>query len=184
MEGSRGVDLKRKGSRARSWIRAALTLALVSLTASAAGAAPPVLETLEPLVVAPGETGRITSELLAVVDPDTHPGFVLFTIESAPSHGSLFDAAPLGVGDAFSQYQLDNGTLWYAHDGGTSVDDAFVFSVSDGSGGAIGPTTFPIEITAPPAVPSLGPTGLLSLCAALLASAWLAASRQGDARGA
>ena len=173
------MDVEQRGRRVRSWIGAAVTLALVSLAAPAV-AAPPVLQTLEPLVVAPGETERITSELLAVADPDTHPGFLIFTIESAPSHGSLFGAITLGVGDAFSQYQLDNGTLWYAHDGGASRDDSFVFTVSDGSGGAIGPTTFPIEITAPPGVPSLGRGGLLSLSAALLAAAWRFAPRELD----
>jgi hypothetical protein len=169
--------------------RAALGFLLAQLAAAAAAAAPPILVTNEPLLIDPGETSSITSAQLAVEDPDTSPWQIVYTLESIPSHGTLWGAAPMGIGDIFLQQHLNFGQVWYTHDGGPAAADSFVFTVSDGSGGAIGPTVFEILIAHPPTVPALGGlakltlVGVMTLAALAVMATWAQGGRGREAKG-
>jgi len=99
----------------------------------------PVLEVNTGSTVPEGGTGIIDNTQLQVTDVDNTP---------AELNGLLkLDGTILLVGNTFTQADIDNNHLTYEHDGGLAVSDSFQFTISDGSGGSIGNTTFNITIT-------------------------------------
>jgi VCBS repeat-containing protein len=123
----------------------------------------PVLETLESLVVPEGTSVPLTPAVLRVTDAEQGAANLVFTVQIAPINGMLSHAA-------FTQAQIDAGSVSYTHDGSQTTSDFFVFSVTDGAGGSIGNTIFDIDITAPspPAVPATSRMGLAVLAASIL----------------
>jgi VCBS repeat-containing protein len=75
-----------------------------------------------------------------VLDAETLPQAIVYTVVTAPAHGRL----SLG---AFTQADIDERRLTYRHDGGESTRDEFSFTVDDGSGSGIGTQTLKMEIT-------------------------------------
>lgn len=75
-------------------------------------------------------------------------GQVVFTVLSLPANGSLtLNGTALGVGDQFTQADIDAGALAYAHNGNTAISDAFQFDVLDqNNNGYVGNQTFLITI--------------------------------------
>ena len=60
---------------------------------------------------------------------------ITYTIQSNVTHGTLkLAGVTLGEGDAFTQADIDAGSLSYTHDGSEAGLDSFVFSVSDDNG--------------------------------------------------
>ena len=109
---------------------------------------PPVLATNAGITLDEGGTQGIGNAALRVTDVDVPAQTLTYTIQTNVSHGTLQLVAfgTLGVGDSFTQAQIDDDLLSYTHDGSEGRPDSFVFSVSDGDGGTIGNTTFEITI--------------------------------------
>ncbi len=82
----------------------------------------------ELLLLAAGQTASVDNTLLALDLNGEVPASGLFTLLSVPQHGQLLlDGLPLSVGDAFTQLDIDNGLLTYAHNGDAATQDAFTF---------------------------------------------------------
>jgi len=117
----------------------------------------PVLLANEGLTVNEGEGGGIDNTLLQVGDVDQGAGSLTYTVGTAVPNGTLWldtdgsgavdgGETALAGGGTFTQADIDSGYLVYLHDGSETVADSFTFSVSDGAGGTIGSSTFPITI--------------------------------------
>lgn len=94
---------------------------------------PPVLKIKAPsLKVVQGDTVPILPTNLNVVDSDNPPSEIQYTVISKPSNGILALPERLNESvDAFSQEQINNGELFFVHDG-SPASGAFYFSVTDG----------------------------------------------------
>ncbi|MBF0126341.1 MAG: hypothetical protein HQM02_03930 [Magnetococcales bacterium] len=83
----------------------------------------------------------ITTAKLAATDVETAAASLVYTITATPAHGTLTKAGTqLGAGDTFTRSDLEGLTMWYNHDGQSTTNDAFTFSVSDGTGSLSGQT--------------------------------------------
>ena len=106
--------------------------------------------------VAQGGTDPITTAELQVTDVDSVPGQLIYTVTAGPVNGQLELTTAPGVAITnFTQAQINAGQLVYVHDGSLTAGDSFMFTVSDGAGGAIGTTTFGITVTPVNSVPTL-----------------------------
>uniref|UniRef100_A0A671LM30 Si:dkey-193c22.2 n=1 Tax=Sinocyclocheilus anshuiensis TaxID=1608454 RepID=A0A671LM30_9TELE len=94
---------------------------------------PPVLKTKAPsLKVVQGDTVAIGPNNLSVVDLDNPPSEIQYTVISKPSNGFLAISERMNESvDSFSQAQINNGEVFFIHDGSPS-SGAFYFSVTDG----------------------------------------------------
>uniref|UniRef100_A0A8C1DTW5 Chondroitin sulfate proteoglycan 4ba n=1 Tax=Cyprinus carpio carpio TaxID=630221 RepID=A0A8C1DTW5_CYPCA len=94
---------------------------------------PPVLKTKAPsLKVVQGDTMAIRPNHLSVVDLDNPPSEIQYTVISKPSNGFLATTERMNESvDSFSQAQINNGEVFFIHDGSPS-SGAFYFSVTDG----------------------------------------------------
>ncbi|XP_072520905.1 chondroitin sulfate proteoglycan 4 [Salminus brasiliensis] len=94
---------------------------------------PPVLKTKAPsLKVVQGDTVALAPSNLNVVDLDSPPEEILYSVISRPSNGFLALAESLNVSvDAFSQSQINNGEVFFVQDG-SPASGVFYFSVTDG----------------------------------------------------
>jgi hypothetical protein len=64
-----------------------------------------------------------------------------------PAKGLLqLNGDALFVGSQFSQLDLNQGNVFYQHNGLDSLPDSFIITVIDGQGGWIGPLTVPIKV--------------------------------------
>lgn len=102
----------------------------------------------EPLtVIQEGSVTRLTAAMLQAWDPDSTAQQVQYRITSAPAAGRLAFSAngstftTIGLGSSFSQQQVQDGQIYYLHEGtepagstypGT-LDDRFVFTLADGN---------------------------------------------------
>lgn len=137
-----------------------LTLIVLVLNPARASAGEPVLANLAPLVVPEGTAGLIASTNLLVTDPGHGAADLTFTVEAASINGQLFlIAAPLDLGDTFTQAQINANLVSYQHDGSETTSDAFTFSVSDGAGGTLPSTVFDINVAPINDDPVLEPGG-------------------------
>ena len=86
-----------------------------------------------------GGTVTIDGAALLTADADTAPGALLYTVTELPSAGTVtLDGASLGLGDTFTQADIDAGRVSYAHDGSETVSDSFGFDVTDGTSDVLG----------------------------------------------
>ncbi|MEZ4920752.1 MAG: zinc-dependent metalloprotease family protein [Saprospiraceae bacterium] len=81
-------------------------------------------------------TGTITTALLeAQLTGTSDQG--LYTIMVVPQNGTLMlSGMALGLGDSFTQADIDNGNLSYEHNGNASISDNFTFHCLDQNNGA------------------------------------------------
>ena len=109
----------------------------------------PTLTTNAGLTVAEGASATpITSSMLLVSDVDNTSAQLNYTVTVLPTGGTLAkNGGALNVNDTFTQDDINNGRITYAHAGGELPADNFHFTVSDGAGGVIGDTTFAITVT-------------------------------------
>ncbi len=99
-----------------------------------------------------GSTGNvITSVMLSEGDFDDDGSELTYTITSLPSNGtlSLNGFGTLGLGNTFTQADLDAGKVTYDHDDSETTTDSFGFSLADGGEDGSTPAsgTFNITIT-------------------------------------
>ena len=109
----------------------------------------PAIMTNAGLTIAEGAAATpITTALLLVSDVDSTPLQITYTVTVLPTGGTLaLSGTPLLLNGTFTQADVNNGLVTYAHGGGESPNDSFTFTVSDGAGGAIAPTVFAISVT-------------------------------------
>lgn len=109
-----------------------------------------------------GQT-TITTAMLRATDVEQAPASLTYTVGTAPTKGTLKrNAATLAASATFTQADIDANIISYTPLGTKSGADSFTFAVSDGAGGYIGTTTFPITINdnvAPTASISYSPAG-------------------------
>lgn len=103
-----------------------------------------------------GATATIGTAALSISDVDPSSTLTL-TVGTAPANGTLWldtngnstldGGETLSASGTFTQADIAANRLKYTHNGGETTTDSFVFTVSDGSGGTIGNTTFTITVT-------------------------------------
>jgi hypothetical protein len=100
----------------------------------------PVLTGQLAMTVAEGATGQVVSAaMLCAVDGDDGASDLGYLLTHVPVHGTLqMGGRLLGVGDGFTQADVDAGRLTYAHDGSESTADGFGFVLSDAAGAVAG----------------------------------------------
>ncbi len=98
-----------------------------------------------------GSTSAIAQSQLKFTDKESTADSITYTLDSMPGHGDLFvdgagsgsdsgdrDGEPiLGNGDTFTQADINDADLFYAHDGSEADSDSFSFTVTDGDGGSV-----------------------------------------------
>ena len=100
------------------------------------------------ITVDEGATVTIGAPVLRVTDADNGVDQLRYRLSQLPEHGRLLlDGVPQGVGDTFTQGDVDAGRLRYGHLGGEESRDGFRFTVDDGAGGALDETWFAITIS-------------------------------------
>ena len=80
-----------------------------------------------------GSTGNVIGSRIFIVSDSPSS----YTITTETSHGTLFrdttglgNLVALGVGDSFTQAEVDTGRVTYNHDGANTLDDLFVLTVT------------------------------------------------------
>lgn len=112
---------------------------------------PPQVDVNDPLTVDEGGTGLIDDDLLSSSDPDDDDRSLTYTIDAAPSHGTLeLDGQELSTGDSFTQGDVDDGDVEYVHGGGESTSDEFGFLLADGGEDGVEPVSGTFSITIDP----------------------------------
>lgn len=107
----------------------------------------PVLSVNTGIEVPDGGSAVISAGHLKVTDGNNTPEQIVYTLEAAPTAGTLMKAgSPLSPQDTFTQSDIDNGALQYQHNGSEIDNDSFSFSVTDGAGGEIANAQFMISI--------------------------------------
>jgi len=102
---------------------------IMSLTAN------PVLLVNNSLPLGADETGTITSNHLLTVDSDTFTYFLTYTVESAPTGGTLRNqTTALALGSTFRQADIQLGRINFVAGSTLGTGFGFAFSVSDGGG--------------------------------------------------
>lgn len=94
----------------------------------------PVVESYG-MVVSQGTQHVISVLMLRASDADTRPSKVTFILHQLPDNGQLVrtrNSLVEVVSDQFTQMEIDRGQIAYQHNGGGSVKDSFLFTVSDG----------------------------------------------------
>ncbi|MCM2372109.1 LamG-like jellyroll fold domain-containing protein [Aporhodopirellula aestuarii] len=105
-----------------------------------------VLVTNDPLSVVRGDTTTITTINLESTDAEQSAAELTYTLTSLPTTGTVLRATTvLGLYDTFTQEDLDNNLVAYAHDGSVAPSDSFTFVVNDGFGSATN-ATFDITV--------------------------------------
>jgi hypothetical protein len=107
----------------------------------------PVLTKNAGLVCARGEVKVIGQNVLKAEDVDNTASQLVFTITTGPSNGTIrLNGSPATT---FTQDDINNNRVAYAHNGGFASSDDFKFNLSDGAGGVITNQNFHITITPP-----------------------------------
>jgi hypothetical protein len=113
---------------------------------------PPTLDTNGGITATEDTQIRITASELAVSDVEQAKPRLVYSLTSLPGHGTLTvnGVAITGTGVAFTQADIENSTpgmgVRYMPSSNYHGGDSFAFTVSDGSGGSIGSTTFSITV--------------------------------------
>ena len=91
------------------------------------------LVTNEGLTLDEGASEIITSILLSAAGGPSGTDQMVFTLMAVPTNGTLkLNTTDLGASDAFTQDDVDNNLVSYAHDGSETTSDGFTFTLSDG----------------------------------------------------
>jgi hypothetical protein len=91
-----------------------------------------------------GSSALITTSMLETTDIDDAPADLVYTVTTAPTHGTLLvSGSPVSQ---FTQQQLSAGLVSYQHDGTATLSDSFGFTVDDGEGTS-SPGTFSISVS-------------------------------------
>lgn len=129
---------------------AAQNISVTSVPISPVNDAPTLDGTLRLEVLRRNEQS-VTPTVLQATDVDNAPTDLIYTVQTLPQHGTLrLNGTELGVGDSFTQLDIDRSRVRYEHsteDGHqNATEDAFSFVVADGTGGKIDNASLPIFI--------------------------------------
>ncbi len=124
-----------------------LSTGIVTIVITAVNDAP-TLAANAGLTVAEGSAITITNSLLQAADVDNTAVELTFTLGTTTTNGLLQrSGVPLSPANTFTQDDINQNRLTYAHNGSETITDTFDFAVDDGAGGSIITTTFSINIT-------------------------------------
>jgi hypothetical protein len=108
----------------------------------------PVLATNAGRTVAEGADSLLTTQQLQVTDAESGPSALTYTVETRPANGALIAGGDtLANGGTFSQANVNDSTVVYAHDGSETTSDSFDLSVTDEGGASTETATFSITVT-------------------------------------
>lgn len=124
-----------------------------SINVQALNAAPSVAVNAG-LSLAKGTTGGITNVQLAAVDPDNTAAQIVYTVTAAPTRGSLLRGGITTT--SFTQEDLNQGRITYAHNNDGNTGDSFTFTLTDGVAAASAPQDFALRVNQPPALAPIG----------------------------
>jgi Cadherin-like len=110
---------------------------------------PPTLMTNAELIVVKGSSAVIGHAALDTADPDNTSSQLVYTISTAPAHGTL-ELGGQSVA-TFTQADLDAGRVSYVNGGSAATTDSFTFTVSDGTASTPA-ATFAITVDTVPQV--------------------------------
>ncbi|CAN5376158.1 hypothetical protein BH09SUM1_BH09SUM1_02570 [soil metagenome] len=103
--------------------------------------------------VSKGNVVTITRKMLEVLDSEQGPDQIHYTFVTLPTAGDVNLATHtkqlMVVGDTFTQEDINNGNLVYAHYSGSETTDGFSVMYDDGINAPQGPVPFSITITTP-----------------------------------
>ncbi|HTJ00596.1 MAG TPA: cadherin-like domain-containing protein, partial [Dongiaceae bacterium] len=95
-----------------------------------------------------GALGNLSATVLDFNDAEQADTAITYTLNTAPANGQLLlNGVALAVNGTFTQDDLDNSRLQYAHDGSDTTSDSFTFTVSDGAGGSVSGQSFNFTVT-------------------------------------
>jgi uncharacterized repeat protein (TIGR01451 family) len=116
------------------------------------------------LTVNEDATATINSGELSAGDLDNSAAQLIFTVGTAPTHGTLFNnGVQVNGGGTFTQDDIDNNRITYTHDGTeTPAADSFTFTVTDGTD-TLSSATFNITITPQDDAPVLANNNALTV---------------------
>jgi len=107
----------------------------------------PILVENNTLPVKTGDAQWFENTLLRCTDADNTASELVYTLVTVPEFGVIdLDGTDLTVGGTFTQTNINAVSVKYSHTGSTEVDDSFIFTVTDGAGGFVGPTVFNISV--------------------------------------
>ena len=114
---------------------------IAAITVTAVNDAPAIASN-DGLTLNEGATGNITASQLNASDVDDSDTDLTYTVTTIPANGTLFvdadDDDTLDGGEAITangtltQADINNGNLFYVHDGTDNLSDNFVFTLADG----------------------------------------------------
>ncbi len=107
----------------------------------------PMLVENNTLDVKTGDAQWIEDLQLKCTDGDNTAAELVYTLVTVPEFGDVeLDGAKVPVGGTFTQSNINSVSVLYNHTGSTEVEDSFVFTVTDGAGGFVGPAVFNISV--------------------------------------
>jgi len=93
---------------------------------------PQITTNIPPSIIQGGDT-IIDNTFLQGTDPDDIDADITYTITSAISNGTLnINGVSAGIGDTFTQQDVNNGLLEFFHDGTMTTTGSFDVSLADG----------------------------------------------------
>ena len=109
----------------------------------------PFLINNNPSVGPEGGPDTISAAELRFDDVDQLPTSITYTVTTLPARGQLeLTTAPTVAITSFTQDDIANNRVVYVHDGSETATDNFVFTLSDGAGGALPGQIFNFTVTA------------------------------------
>lgn len=121
--------------------------ATATLTLASANSSPTVNANTG-LTLNEGGLGSISASALDFNDAEQADSAITYTVTSLPANGDLLKSgAALVLNGTFTQTDIANGSIRFAHDGTDTGSDSFGFTVSDGAGGSVSGQIFNFTIT-------------------------------------
>ena len=108
----------------------------------------PTLSRVDTVTAIFGSNTIISKEDLSAMDDEASAAEIMYTLLTMPAKGNLVsNAGMLGIGDQFSQSDIDADAISYVHTAEDTLTDFFSFTIIDGTGGWLSPQTLPIVIS-------------------------------------
>ncbi|SCC90890.1 hypothetical protein SCG7109_BQ_00010, partial [Chlamydiales bacterium SCGC AG-110-M15] len=109
----------------------------------------PVGDFHPPVTVNEGAITVFNNVELHAVDYDTPDTELVYVFTKSPENGVLMNGGDvIGLGEGFTQEDVNLGLVSYHHDGSETLTDIFEFYVTDGNGGQTATQLFDIEVAA------------------------------------
>ena len=97
--------------------------------------AAPILAINEGFFLKPGANFTITNNILKITDAESTNDQIVYTLTALPLHGTLqLEGEAIGLGETFTQDDINNNKLSYLQNGTLTNSDSFSFSATDFSG--------------------------------------------------